>query len=154
MKSVLNASDVRKNWSSFIDDVKWVRPALIKRNRDIVTVLPVDLMENMLAEYMLTVEVWQEDDGSYTGVFKEIDLVINSKNMDSLEAELAKELIEYSEDYMNDFRFYYESSNRKSHFPYVFRTYLLSDDIDKVKKYFLPISKSGRKSVKCQHGGN
>jgi len=136
MKSVLNASYVRKNWSSFIDDVKWVRPALIKRNRDIVTVLPVDLMENMLAEYMLTVEVWQEDDGSYTGVFKEIDLVINSKNMDSLEAELAKELIEYSEDYMNDFRFYYESSNRKSHFPYVFRTYLLSDDIDKVKKIF------------------
>lgn len=145
MKSVLNASDVRKNWSSFIDDVKWVRPALVKRNRDILTVLPVDLMENMLAEYMLTVEVWQEDDGSYTGVFKEIDLVTNSKEMDSLEAELAKELIEYSEDYMNDFRFYYESSNRKSHFPYVFRTYLLSDDIDKVKKYFLPISKSGRK---------
>lgn len=136
MKSVLNASDVRKNWSSFIDDVKWVRPALVKRNRDILTVLPVDLMENMLAEYMLTVEVWQEDDGSYTGVFKEIDLVTNSKDMDSLEAELAKELIEYSEDYMNDFRFYYESSNRKSHFPYVFRTYLLSDDIDKVKKIF------------------
>lgn len=136
MKSVLNASDVRKNWSSFIDDVKWVRPALVKRNRDILTVLPVDLMENMLAEYMLTVEVWQEDDGSYTGVFKEIDLVTNSKEMDSLEAELAKELIEYSEDYMNDFRFYYESSNRKSHFPYVFRTYLLSDDIDKVKKIF------------------
>ena len=56
--------------------------------------------------------------------------------MDSLEADLAKELIEYSEDYMNDFRFYYESSDRKSHFPYVFRTYLLSDDIDKVKKIF------------------
>jgi len=136
MKSVLNASDVRKNWSNFIDDVKWKRPALVKRNRDILTVLPVELMENMLAEYMLTVEVWQEDDGSYTGVFKEIDLVTNSKDMDSLEAELAKELIEYSEDYMNDFRFYYESSNRKSHFPYVFRAYLLSDDIDKVKKIF------------------
>ena len=136
MKSVFNASDVRKNWSSFIDDVRWVRPALVKRNRDILTVLPVDLMENMLAEHMLTVEVWQEDDGSYTGVFKEIDLAANSKNMDSLEAELAKELIEYSEDYMDDFRFYYESSNRKSHFPYIFRTYLLSDDIDKVKKIF------------------
>ncbi|MBM3707047.1 MAG: hypothetical protein FJW69_01700 [Actinobacteria bacterium] len=136
MKSVLNATDVRKNWSSFIDDVKWKRPALVKRNRDILTVLPVDLMENMLAGYMLTVDVCQEDDGSYTGVFKEIDLAANSKDMDSLEAELAKELIDYSEDYLNDFRFYYENSNRKSHFPYVFRVYLLSDDIDKVKKIF------------------
>jgi hypothetical protein len=136
MKSVLNATDVRKNWSSFIDDVKWKRPALVKRNRDILIVLPVDLMENMLAEYMLTVDVCQEDDGSYTGIFKEIDLAANSNDMDSMEAELAKELLGYSEDYFNDFRFYYESSNRKSHFPYVFRAYLLSDDIDKVKKIF------------------
>jgi uncharacterized protein YbcC (UPF0753/DUF2309 family) len=136
MKSVLNATDVRKNWSSFIDDVKWMRPALIKRNRDILTVLPVNLMENILAEYGLTVNVCQEDDGSYTGVFKEIDLVANAEDMDTLEHELAKELIDYSEDYFDDFRFYYESSNRKSHFPYVFRAYLLSDDIGRVKKIF------------------
>jgi len=145
MKSLLNATDVRKNWSSFIDDVKWIRPALIKRNRDILTVLPVNLMENILAEYMLTVNVYQEDDGSYTGVFKEIDLVANAENMDTLEHELAKELIDYSEDYLDDFRFYYESSNRKSHFPYVFRAYLLSDDIGRVKEIFSSNIKIGKK---------
>ncbi len=49
---------------------------------------------------------------------------------------LAKELIDYAEEYINDFRFYYNSPNRKNHFPYIYRVLLASDDLEKVKQMF------------------
>ena len=136
MKTVLKSTDVRKDWSKFIDEVKWVRPAFVKRNRDIIAVLSIELLEFILKDYKLTVTVQQEEDGSYTGIFNEIDLMANSKDMETLEVELAKELLEYSEEYINEFRLYYNSPNRKNHFPYVYKTLLASNDIDKIKKMF------------------
>ena len=136
MKTVLKSTDVRKDWSKFIDEVKWVRPAFVKRNRDIIAVLSIELLEFILKDYKLTATVQQEEDGSYTGIFNEIDLMANSKDMETLEVELAKELLEYSEEYINEFRLYYNSPNRKNHFPYVYKTLLASNDIDKIKKMF------------------
>jgi len=136
MKTVLKASDVRKEWSKFIDEVKWTKPALVKRNRDIIAVLSLDLLEFILKEYKLNVEVKKEKDGSYTGVLKEMDLISNAGDIESLKLELANELLEYSEEYMNEFSLYYNSPNRKNHFPYVYRAVLASDDIEKMKKLF------------------
>jgi uncharacterized protein YbcC (UPF0753/DUF2309 family) len=136
LKTALKATDVRRNWSKFIDDIKWVKPAFIKRNRDIIAVLPFDLLEFILKEYKLTVKVAQEEDGSYTGIINEMDLMINTPDIESLKIEIAKELLEYSEEYMDEFRLYYNSPNRKNHFPYVYRTILASDDIEKVKELF------------------
>jgi uncharacterized protein YbcC (UPF0753/DUF2309 family) len=136
LKTALKATDVRRNWSKFIDDIKWVKPAFIKRNRDIIAVLPFDLLEFILKEYKLTVKVAQEEDGSYTGIINEMDLMINTPDIESIKIEIAKELLEYSEEYMDEFRLYYNSPNRKNHFPYVYRTILASDDIEKVKELF------------------
>ena len=147
MKTILNATDVRREWSKFIDDVKWVKPALIKRNRDIIAVLSIDLIEFILKEYIITVDVRREEDGSYTGILNEIDLMANAADMESLELELAKELIEYSEEYINEFRLYYNSPNRKNHFGYIYRTMLASDDIEKVKKLFSFNSKLKKKVI-------
>lgn len=136
MKTVLKASDVRREWSKFIDEVKWIKPALVKRNRDIIAVLSFDLLEFILKEYKLTVEVKKEKDGSYTGVLNEMDLMVNAGDIETLEFELARELSEYSEEYMNEFALYYGSPNRKNHFPYVYRVILASDDIEKIKNLF------------------
>jgi uncharacterized protein YbcC (UPF0753/DUF2309 family) len=146
MKTVLKASDVRREWSRFIDEVKWVKPALVKRNRDIVSVLSLDLLEFILEEYKLTVEVKKEADGSYTGILNEIDLMVNTDDIESLELEMANELLEYSEEYMNEFAFYFGSPNRKNHFPYVYRAILASDDIEKVKDLFSLNSPSKKKA--------
>ena len=116
-----------------MDDVTWVKPAFIRRNRDMVAVLSCELLEFILKEYRLTVAVAQEEDGSYTGIFNEMDLIANAKDIASLETELAKELLDYSEEYINEFRLYYNSPNRKNHFPYVYRAILALNDIDKVK---------------------
>ncbi len=136
METILKSADVRKEWSKFIDDVTREKPAFVKRNRDIIAVLSFELLEFILKEYKLTATIIQEDDGSYTGVFKELDLMANAKDMKSLEFELAKELKEYSEEYIDEFKIYYNSPNRKKHFPYIYRTLLAVNDIEKVKKLF------------------
>lgn len=136
MQAVLKSTDVRKEWSRFIDDVTRTKPAIVKRNRDLFAVFSLEQLDLILSEYKLTAQVEQEEDGSYSGVFNEIDLMTNASDIESLKTELAKELIEYSEEYMNEFKLYYNTPNRRKHFPYVYRVLLISDDIEKVKKLF------------------
>ena len=57
MKTILKSTEVRKEWSRFIDDVTRDGPALVKRNRDLVAVLSLELLNSILSEYKLTVEV-------------------------------------------------------------------------------------------------
>ena len=136
MKTILKSTEVRKEWSSFIDDVIRESPALVKRNRDLVAVLSVELLDYILSEYKLTVEVKKEKDGSYSGVFNEIDIMANARNLESLEDKLANGLIEYSEEYMDEFKMHYYSSNRKDHFPFVYRVSLYSGDLENIKRLF------------------
>jgi uncharacterized protein YbcC (UPF0753/DUF2309 family) len=136
MRLLEKSTDVRNNWSQFMDDVKWVKPAFIKRNRDMIAVLSGELLEFILKEHNLTVNVFVEEDGSYTGSFNEIDMAANSTDFESLKVKLAEELIEYAEEYLNEFRLYFNSPNRKNHFPYIYRALLAGNDINKIKSFF------------------
>ncbi len=136
MQTALKSTNVRKEWSRFIDDVTRTKPAIVKRNRDLFAVFSLEQLDLILSGYKITAQVKQEEDGSYSGVFNEIDLMVNASDIESLKTELAMELIEYSEEYMNEFKLYYNSLNRRKHFPYVFKVSLVLDDIEKVKKLF------------------
>jgi len=146
LKTILKSTEVRKEWSRFIDDVTRDRPALVKRNRDLIAVLSLELLDSILSEYKLTVEVEKEKDGSYSGVFNEMDLMANARDIKSLEEKLANELVEYSEEYMDEFKIHYYSPNRKNHFPYVYRISVQSDDMEKVKKLFSISAKPAKKA--------
>lgn len=122
------------------------RPAQVKRNRDLIAVLSMELLDSILSEYELTTEVKTEEDGSYSGIFNEIDLMANARDIKSLEDKLANELIEYSEEYMDEFKVHYYSPNRKNHFPYIYRISLQSGDTEKVKKLFSIHVKSSPKA--------
>ena len=146
MKTILRSTEVRKEWSQFIDDVTRDKPALVKRNRDLVAVLSMELLDSILSEYKLTVEVEMEKDGSYSGVFNEMDLMANARDIKSLEDKLASELVEYSEEYMDEFKVHYYSPNRKNHFPYVYRISLQSGNMEKIKKLFSISVKPAKKT--------
>jgi len=70
----------------------------------------------------------------------------NARDIKSLEDKLANELIEYSEEYMDEFKVHYYSPNRKNHFPYIYRISLQSGDTEKVKKLFSIHVKSSPKA--------
>lgn len=131
MRGVLNATDVRKEWGKFIDTVVHERPEIVKRNRDHFLALSIKQAKALLGNYHFKARLTKEDDGSITATLENFDLVVNAPDEYSARKALAKELIEYSSEYFNEFPLYFNSTNRQSHFPYVLAV-SLQENIDGV----------------------
>lgn len=136
----VNATDVRKEWGDFINSVVRDKPKIIKRTKDYVFVSNVDMIKEMLKAYTFTANIFKEDDNTVTISLNEIDLVANGKNEDEALNSLISDLIEYAEDFYNNFHYWYSAPNRKEHLPYVLNI-LLQNDLEGVKSL-----------IKCQHG--
>lgn len=119
MKEVLNATDVRKEWGKFIDTVVHEKPSLVKRNRDHFLALSIKHTKALLSNLTFNANIMKEADGSITATLDNIDLVVNRPNEESAMKALVDELIEYTNDYFENFSLYFNSTNRQAHFPYV-----------------------------------
>ena len=126
----INATNVRNEWSSIVDSVIREKPTFIKRTRDYMFLAEISLIENLLSAYNFSADEFIEDDGSVTLSLNEIDLVENGKNKDEALFNMAKSILEYSEDYYNDFP-YWAVGNRKAHIPYVFKA-LIINNVEKI----------------------
>lgn len=127
MYNTISATDVRKDWSLFIDQVVHGKPGVVKRNRDYFLSISLEQALRLLEGYRFKTEIFTEEDGSITLSLEEIDLVVNGPDLETAKNEMAAELISYSQDYFNDFQLYYNAPNRKGHFPYVLKVLLLED---------------------------
>lgn len=86
----------------------------------------------ILSAYELTFEYEQDEDGKFAGSVEQIEgIVAEGDTIEDLLHELARQLIEYAQDYYSNFLRYYNSPNRQRHAYYVFRV-LLEDDIERV----------------------
>ncbi len=127
MQAVLNATDVRNEWGSFIDTVVRVRPQFVKRNRDLFTAISLEHLDVILTGYRFNMTYEKEDDGSYSGSLDVFDVVANAPTLDELKVALAQEAVEYAREYMEEFQLYYNSRNRRYHAPYVLRVIIQPD---------------------------
>lgn len=134
MNQPLNATDVRKHWSEFIDSVVRHKPAQVKRNRDILTVLSMDQLEALLESLKIKICIVQEKDGSFTGTIDNLDLAANESSIEQLKQTLLQDLVEYASEYMENFDMYFKSPNRKAHFPYVYKVNTLVDSTEQLKE--------------------
>jgi hypothetical protein len=85
----------------------------------------------LLSAYKFTANKYIEDDGSVTLGLIELDLAENGKDEQEAIKKIAQAILEYSEDYYNEFDIWSSAPNRKSHIPYVFKSLLLND-IEKI----------------------
>lgn len=115
------SSDVRKEWSRVIDSVVRQRPAFIRRTRDHVVLCTLDTIAQLVSGFEIIATQFHEDDGSVTLSVESLDLVANGPNAAAAKAVLARELIEYAEEYYQEFELYNRAPNRKAHLPYVMR---------------------------------
>ena len=136
----INATQVRKSWSEVVDSVVREKPAFIKRTRDCMILSEIGLIEKMLELYVFNAELLIEDDGSVTISLDEIDLVENGLNESDAMKKMASGILEYAQDYYNDFNYWYSAPNRKAHLPYVMKVLILGDT-DKIGGI-----------IKCRHG--
>lgn len=131
MNEAFNATDVRKEWGKFIDSVVHEKPGVVKRNRDFFLSLSINHALALLADKRFKAIFINEDDGSVTATLDGFDLAVNEKDVASAKKALAGELVEYATEYFSDFKLYYNSLNRQSHFPYVLKV-LIQKDTDRV----------------------
>ncbi len=117
----LSASDVRKDWSRVIDSVIHVRPAFIKRTRDYMVLCSNDTVRQLVRTTPIIANSFIEDDGRVTLSMVDVDLVVNADTMEAAKSELINDLIEYAEEYYQNFELYSRSSNRKDHLPLVMK---------------------------------
>ena len=62
-----------------------------------------------------------EDDGSVTLSMVDVDLVVNADTIEAAKSELINDLVEYAEEYYQNFELYSRSSNRKDPLPLVMK---------------------------------
>lgn len=126
------ATNVRNNFSSVVDTVVREKPVMFKRNRDSIVLMSETQLLDLVQHCIFKAVYYEEDNGTITAALEGYDLVVNSANQELALNDLANELIEYAQNYINEFQMYYNSKNRKPHFPYVLRV-LLAQDTDEVK---------------------
>ena len=124
---LLNATDVRKNWSVTLDSVVRERPAYIKRTRDNLALLNMDTLSYVLEGYKYSAELFIEKDGSVTLSADYLDLVVNAKDEEQAKKALASDIKEYAEDYYENYAVWSVAPNRKSHIPYVLKALALNE---------------------------
>lgn len=127
---VMNATQVRSEWSTVVDKVIREKPQFIKRTRDYMFLSDVGLLNELLSAYNFHATVFDEENGSTTISLNEIDLVENGENEQDAVLKLAEAILEYSKDYYNDFS-YWARGDRSAHKPYVFKALILND-IEKI----------------------
>ena len=136
------ATNVRKEWSAVCDSVIHEKPKFIKRTRDKMWFSSLETMKNILDIYKFTAQKWIEEDGTVTLSLNEIDLVENGEDEDAARFKLAQSILEYSVDYYNNYVVYSQSTNRKSHIPYIFKALIIDD------------AKQIGEIIQCQDGKN
>ncbi|MDD3898513.1 MAG: hypothetical protein PHE82_06175 [Syntrophomonadaceae bacterium] len=117
----LSASEVRSKFSEFVDTVVRKHPVAFSRRRDNIVALSQEQLDALLTDYEFNVQFFNEENGSITASLEEIDLVANASTREEVVYELAEQLKEYAEDYLQDFQLLYNSPNRRKHYPYVLR---------------------------------
>lgn len=138
----INASDVRKDWGRFIDNTIRLKPQFVKRSRDEIVALSMDVFKDVLSAYPLTAKAFKEEDDTITVSLDQIDLVANAPNFEEALEHLAVDLIEYAEDFYSEFAYWSAAPNRKKHIPYVLSV-LTQKNAEEV-----------RGLIQCQRGKN
>lgn len=132
-----SSSDVRKKWSDFVDEVtNDKKPKLVSRNnKSEFLSLSLEQALSLLQDKNIDVEIIKENDGSYTVDMVQFDLFANEPTKEEALTVVAKDLIEYAKDYMEEIDLFYNSTNRKTHFPYVMNV-LLQPNVNSVISLF------------------
>ncbi|HEX3012512.1 MAG TPA: hypothetical protein VHQ70_10900 [Syntrophomonadaceae bacterium] len=129
---VLNASDVSSDFNGFIDKVVIEKPVVFKQNSNYIISMSREQVMSVFKDYIFS-PIFNEEDGIMTGTLKDFDLVVQGQSREEVITKLTVDLIDYTQDYFNDFQLYFNSPNRQKHFPYIIKV-LLSDSFRQVEE--------------------
>ncbi len=138
----LSSTQVRKEWSTVIDDVVRVHPVLVKRTHDEIMLTNIETLRDILDIYKFTAVKYTEDDGSITLSLNELDLVENAPTLKEAKEAMGNAIVEYATEFYDDYLVWSTAPNRKSHIPYIYKALLAEN------------SKRIGEEIECRAGKN
>ena len=123
---VMNATDVRNNWSEVSDTVIREKPQFIKRTRDYMCLASTEFIQDILSAYTYTANRFIEEDGSITLSLNELDLIENGSTEQEAKELMAKSILEFSTDFYSEFSYWGIAPNTKQNIPYIFKALILN----------------------------
>ena len=127
----INATDVRRYWSAIMENAIREKPQFIKRTRDYMVLTDVKLMENLLTAYRFTAKKTTGRDGLITLALNELNLSATAPNEDDARMQLGKSILNYAENFYNEYVLWSAAPDTKNHIPYVLKA-LIFDDAEKI----------------------
>ena len=92
-----NATNVRNEFSQFVDDVVRERPQAVKRNRDHFWSISDEMLDVILEQINFSLTYDIDEDGQYSGYINEIDdLVFYGSTKEEMIQDAANQLLEYT----------------------------------------------------------
>lgn len=131
------SSDVRYNWSEFIDSVIHKTPKFVQRNeRDVFMATNFEFLLALLNDVRYLVKIEHDNEaGEYVASIDEFWFVEAGSSEEEAINKLAKQLLEYSVDYFKELNTYLNAPNLKSQVPKVTKA-LIINDVEEIKKFF------------------
>lgn len=123
----INSTEVRKEFGGYIDIIIRKKPVFIKRSRDYIMGISIDMAKELVKDIKFEFEKYIENDGSVTLSFVDFDFVVNGSDFEKAICLLIKDLREYAEEYYNDIEYWSTDVNRKNHLPSILKV-LMTDD--------------------------
>lgn len=118
---VMNSADVRQEWSSVMDTAIRRKPVFVKRTRDYMMLADTGLIARLLDGVKFYADEYSEDDGSVTLALRDMDIAVNGADGAEARSALVSAILEYAEEYYDNFELYSASPNRAPHLPYVIK---------------------------------
>ena len=141
MKTI-KSTEMRKEFSFYIDEIVRRKPVFVKRSRDMFLGISFEMMKNLVSDVGFTAVMYVESDDSITLSLDEFDIIVNGKDQEEALNKLVNDLKEYAEEYYDQIEFWYNDPQRRGHFKGVIKV-LLTDDDQQLKE-----------TIQCQLGEN
>jgi len=131
------SSDVRQNWAEFMDSVLHKAPRFVQRNeRDVFLVTNFEFLSAMLNDVRYSVEVeYDEETGEFVASMNGFWFVEAGESEEEAIHQLAKQLLDYAEDYFKEFNKYFYAPNLKPQVPKATKA-LVCNDVEEIKQFF------------------
>ena len=117
----MNSADVRREWSGVMDTVVRRKPVFVKRTRDVMMLADTELIARLVSGLRYTADRYVEEDGAVTLSLRDMDIAVSAPDEAAARRALAADILEYAEEYYQNFELYSRAPNRAAHLPWVIK---------------------------------
>lgn len=98
----ISATEVRKDWGSYIDTIVREKPIFVKRSRDYFACMDIDTLKSLVSNIKFNAEYEYDEDNKVVMFIDGYDAVVTGSDVNEAKRNLITDLKEYAQHYFED----------------------------------------------------